>query len=164
MGAGTMVGVSQYLLAQWLVPIATEMPELVIAFVLVTHHRAGQRVAILLSSAVSQWTLALGTIPLAFAAGAGEGPLPLLGRERVERLLTMGLGLLAVTTLLSLRLRRSDSTLMLALFAVQVAVESVWLRGAITLMYLTLAFDILSSKQAEPVLALGRREIRKAAI
>ena len=75
---GTSAGISPYLLVQWLVPLATEMPELVIAFVLVTHGRAGQAVAVLLSSAVSQWTFALGTLPLAFMAGAGQGPLPLL--------------------------------------------------------------------------------------
>ena len=94
--AGTRVGISPYLLVQWLVPLATESPELVIAFVLITHDRAAQGVAVLLSSAVSQWTLALGTLPLAYAAGAGKGPLPLLGREQIEVLLTMGEALLAV--------------------------------------------------------------------
>src|SRR3954470_12896242 len=83
---GTTVGVSPYLLVQWIVPLATEMPELVIAFVLITHERAGQAVAVLLSSAVSQWTLALGTLPLAYKAGVGVGPLPLLGREQIELL------------------------------------------------------------------------------
>ena len=68
------------------------MPELVVAFVLIRHERAGQAVAVLLSSAVSQWTFALGTLPVAYAAGVGQGPLPLLGRERVELLLTVGQG------------------------------------------------------------------------
>jgi cation:H+ antiporter len=147
MGTGTMVGISPYLLVQWLVPVATEMPELVIAFILVVHHRPGQSVAVLLSSAVSQWTLAVGTLPLAFAAGAGQGPLPLLARERVELLLTMGLGLFAVATLVTLRLRRSDATLMLALFGLQVVIGSVWLRAAMTVLYLVLAVDVLSSER-----------------
>ena len=81
LGAGTTIGISPYLLVQWLVPLATESPELVIAFVLITHDRAAQGVAVLLSSAVSQWTLALGSLPIAYAAGAGSGPLPLLGRR-----------------------------------------------------------------------------------
>jgi len=147
LGAGMMVGISPYLLVQWLVPIATEMPELVVAFVLVTHQRAGQGVAVLLSSAVSQWTLALGTLPLAFAAGPGKGPLPLLGRERVELLLTMGLGLFAIATLVTLHLRRSDATLMLTLFGLQILIPTVWLRAALTLLYLTLAFDVLSAER-----------------
>jgi cation:H+ antiporter len=144
---GTAAGVGQYLVVQWLVPLATEMPELVVAFVLVTHRRAGQGAAVLLSSAVSQWTLALGTLPVAYRAGAGQGPLPLLGRERVELILTMALGLYAVATLVTLNLKRTDAALMLALFGLQVAVSSVWLRAAMAMMYLVLALDLLSAER-----------------
>jgi cation:H+ antiporter len=160
--SGTAAGVSPYLLVQWLVPLATEMPELVIAFVLITHERAGQAVAVLLSSAVSQWTFALGTLPLAYKAGVGQGPLPLLGREQVELLLTMGQGLLAVSMLVTLRLRQRDAALMLVLFAAQLAIPSVALRAAITVGYLVLAVDVFSSERwAIPTLARalrGRRE------
>ena len=147
LGAGTMIGISPYLLVQWLVPLATESPELVIAFVLITHNRAAQGVAVLLSSAVSQWTLALGTLPLAYAAGVGSGPLPLLGREQVEVLLTMGQALLAVAVLVTLRLRRSDSVMMLVLFVCQLAMPIVAIRAALTLVYLVLAVDILASER-----------------
>jgi len=147
LGAGTMIGISPYLLVQWLVPLATESPELVIAFVLITHDRAAQGVAVLLSSAVSQWTLALGSLPLAYAAGAGHGPLPLFGREQVEVLLTMGQALLAVAMLVTLRLRRKDSVIMLVLFVCQLAMPIVALRAALTLVYLVLAVDILASER-----------------
>jgi len=155
---GTTVGISPYLLVQWLVPLATEMPELVVAFVLIRHERAGQAVAVLLSSAVSQWTFALGTLPIAYAAGAGQGPLPLLGREKVELLLTMGQGLLAVAVLVTLRLERRDAVLMLVLFVLQLAMPSVLIRAALTLAYLTLAVDILTSERwAVPTLAHALR-------
>ena len=156
--SGTAVGVSPYLLVQWLVPLATEMPELVIAFVLVTHQRAGQAVAVLLSSAVSQWTFALGTLPLAYKAGVGQGPLPLLPREQVELLLTMSQGLLAVAMLVTLRLGRRDATLMLVLFAAQLAIPSLVLRVAITLGYFVLALDLLTTERwAVPTLARALR-------
>jgi cation:H+ antiporter len=155
---GTTVGVSPYLLVQWLVPLATEMPELVVAFVLIRHERAGQAVAVLLSSAVSQWTFALGTLPIAYAAGAGQGPLPLLGRERVELLLTMGQGLLAVAVLVTLRLERRDAVLMLALFVLQLAMPSVVIRAALSLAYLALAVDVLASERwAMPTLMRALR-------
>jgi cation:H+ antiporter len=147
MGTGMLVGISPYLLVQWLVPIATEMPELVVAFVLVTHQRAAQGVAVLLSSAVSQWTLALGTLPVAYAIGPGKGPLPLLGPERVELLLTMALALLAVASLVTLKLRRSDATLMLVLFVLQLLTPSPLLRAGVTLIYLVVAFDILTAER-----------------
>ena len=155
---GTSVGISPYLLVQWLVPLATEMPELVVAFVLIQHERAGQAVAVLLSSAVSQWTLALGSLPLAFAAGAGQGPLPLFGRERVELALTMAQGLLAVAVLVTLRLERRDAVLMLVLFVIQLALPSTVVRAALTLAYLVLAVDILGSERwAIPTLARSLR-------
>ena len=147
LGAGTMIGISPYLLVQWLVPLATESPELVIAFVLVTHNRAAQGVAVLLSSAVSQWTLALGSLPIAFAAGAGSGPLPLLAREQVEVMLTVGQGLLAVAVLVTLRLRRRDAVMMLALFVLQLAMPNVALRAALTLVYLVIAVDLFASER-----------------
>jgi cation:H+ antiporter len=155
---GQTVGVSPYMLVQWLVPLATEMPELVIALVLILHARAGQAVAVLLSSAVSQWTLALGSLPLAYLAGAGQGPLPLLGRERIELLLTSGQGLLAVAVLVTLRQDTRDAVLMLTLFAVQAAIPSVAIRAALTVGYLVLAVDIASSRRwAIPALARALR-------
>jgi cation:H+ antiporter len=155
---GTSVGISPYLLVQWLVPLATEMPELVVAFVLIQHERAGQAVAVLLSSAVSQWTLALGSLPLAFVAGAGQGPLPLLGREKIELALTMAQGLLAVAVLVTLRLERRDAVLMLVLFAIQLALPTALVRAAMTLGYLVLAVDILGSERwAIPMLTRSLR-------
>jgi cation:H+ antiporter len=144
---GMSVGVSPYLLVQWLVPLATEMPELVIAFVLIQHARAGQAVAVLLSSSVSQWTFALGTLPLAYLAGAGKGPLPLVGREQIELLLTMAQGLLAVAVLVTLRLNRRDAIMMLVLFAAQLVLTSPVIRAGLTVGYLVLAVDILASER-----------------
>jgi cation:H+ antiporter len=155
---GTTVGVSPYMLVQWLVPVATEMPELVIAFVLIRHERPGQAAAVLLSSAVSQMTLAFGTLPLAFAAGAGQGPLPLFGREQIELLLTAGQALLAVAVLATLRQEHRDAVLMLALFGIQLAIPSVVVRAALTLGYLALALDVAAShRTALPALVRSLR-------
>jgi cation:H+ antiporter len=155
---GTTVGVSPYMLVQWLVPVATEMPELVIAFVLIRHERPAQAAAVLLSSAVSQMTLAFGTLPLAFAAGAGQGPLPLFGREQVELLLTAGQGLLAVAVLATLRQEHRDAMLMLALFGMQLAIPNVVVRAALTLAYLALAVDVAASHRgAIPTLVRALR-------
>ena len=134
------------------------MPELIVAFVLVTHQRAGQAVAVLLSSAVMQWTFALGTLPLAYMAGAGQGPLPLLGREMVEVLLTMSQALFAVAVLVTLRLDRRDAVLTLVLYALQLAMPNPVIRACLAVAYLVLAWDILSSERwAIPTLARALR-------
>jgi cation:H+ antiporter len=144
---GQAVGLSPYLLVQWLVPLATEAPELVVAYLLVRHDRPGQAVAVLLSSAVSQWTLAFGTLPLAYLAGAGDGPLVLMHRESIEVLLTMGQGFVAVATLVTLRVQHRDAVLMIGLFALQVALPSTLVRAALTVVYIVVAVDILRDER-----------------
>jgi cation:H+ antiporter len=149
LGAGALVGISPYLLLQWIVPVATETPELVVAFVLVTHGRGGQSIAVLLAGAVSQYTLALGTLPLAFAAGPAVGPLPLPGRERIELLLTVGVALYALASLISLRLSRGDSSIMLALFAGQLLLPSAFTRALFALVFWVIALDVLAAERRQ---------------
>jgi cation:H+ antiporter len=79
---GQAVGLSPYLLVQWLVPLATEAPELVV-----------------------------------------------------------------VATLVTLRVQHRDAVLMLALFALQVALPSTLIRAALTVVYLVLAVDILRDER-----------------
>jgi len=158
LATGALVGISPYLLLQWLVPVATEMPELVVAFVLLLHRRGGQAVAVLLAGAASQYTLALGTLPLAFAVGRGVGPLPLAPREQVELLLTIGLALYAVAALLRLRVSRADAAIMLALFTSQMLLPASFARFALAVVYLALAADIaLADRRSIGALAAALR-------
>jgi cation:H+ antiporter len=143
LGTGALVGIDPYLLLQWIVPVATETPELVVAFVLLTHGRGGQSVAVLLAGAVSQYSLALGTLPLAYLAGAGTGPLPLAGRERIELLLSIGVALYAVAALVTLRLSRGDAAIMLGLFGAQFLLPAVVTRLGLAIAFLALAIDVL---------------------
>jgi cation:H+ antiporter len=143
LGTGALVGIDPYLLLQWIVPVATETPELVVAFVLLTHGRGAQSIAVLLAGAVSQYTLALGTLPLAYLAGAGTGPLPLAGRERIELLLSIGVALYAVAALVTLRLSRGDAAIMLVLFAAQFLLPAVVTRLGLAIAFLALAVDVL---------------------
>jgi cation:H+ antiporter len=147
LGTGGLVGISPYLVLQWLVPIATETPELVVAVVLLLHGRGGQSIAVLLAGAVSQYTLALGTLPLAYRAGAGVGPLPLRPREQIELLLTMGVALYAVAALVTLRLGRGDAALMFVLFSAQFLLPTGLTRFVIALIFTALAVDILVAER-----------------
>jgi ABC-type phosphate transport system permease subunit len=71
----------------------------------------------------------------------------------------MAQGLMAVAVLVSLRLERRDAVLMLVLFVVQLALPNVLTRGALTLAYLVLAVDILTSERwAIPTLARSLRD------
>jgi cation:H+ antiporter len=147
LGTGSLVGISPYLVLQWLVPVATEVPELVVAVVLLMHGRGAQSVAVLLAGAVSQYTLALGALPVAYLAGAGTGPLPLESRERIEMLLTIGVALYAVAALVTLRLSRGDASLMFFLFAAQFLLPTGVTRLAIAVIFIVMAVDILVSER-----------------
>jgi cation:H+ antiporter len=164
LGAGSIVGISPYLLLQWIVPVATETPEIVVAFVLLTHGRGGQSIAVLLAGAVSQYTIALGTLPLAYALSPAIGPLQLAGRERVELLLTVGVALYAVAALLTLRLSRGDSSIMLAAFAGQLLVPSIVTRLFFAVVFWAVALDILLAERRRlPALLAAVRPQRRSA-
>lgn len=143
LGTGALVGISPFLLLQWIVPVATEAPELVVAYVLLTHGRGGQSVAVLLAGAVSQYTLALGTLPIAYLAGAGVGPLPMAGRERVELFVAVAVAIYAVAALITLRLSRGDAAIMLVLFSLQFLLPAVLTRLALGVAFMALAVDVL---------------------
>jgi cation:H+ antiporter len=149
LGTGALVGISPYLVLQWLVPVATEMPELVVAVVLLLHGRGGQSVAVLLAGAVSQYTLALGSLPLAYLAGAGTGPLALAPRERIELLLTIAVCLYAVAALVTLRLSRGDASLMFVLFTAQFLLPTGFTRLGIAVVFIALAVDVLVSERRQ---------------
>jgi cation:H+ antiporter len=149
LGTGALVGISPYLALQWLVPFATEIPELIVAVILLLHGRGGQSVAVLLAGAVSQYTLALGSLPLAYALGAGVGPLPLQGGERIELFLTMGVALFAVAALVTLRLSRGDASLMFVLFGAQFLLPTGLTRLVIAVVFTVLAVDVLFSERRQ---------------
>jgi cation:H+ antiporter len=119
---------------------------------------------VLLAGAVSQYTLALGTLPLAYVVGAGTGPLPMAGRERVELFFTVGVALYAVASLIGLRLSRGDSSIMLALFIGQLLVPTVFTRFMFAIAFWAVALDVLSFERRQlPGLFMGLRAPRPAA-
>jgi cation:H+ antiporter len=147
LGTGQLVGISPYLMLQWVVPVVTEMPELVVAFVLLVHGRGGQSILVLLAGVISQYTLALGTLPLAYDLGRGVGPLPMAGQERIELFLTVAVALFTVAAFIRLRLSRGDATIMLTLFVAQFVLPTVFTRLVIGIVFGVVAIDILVAER-----------------
>jgi len=58
---GKQLGIEQFVLVQWLAPLASESPEFLLAGLLAARGRPGAGMTILLSSKVSQWTLLIGS-------------------------------------------------------------------------------------------------------
>jgi cation:H+ antiporter len=117
---GTELGVDQFILVQWVAPIASEAPELIVACLYASRLKAGDSLGALLSSKVNQWTLLVGTIPIVFAVSSGSlHGLPLDPHQRQELLLTAAQSLFAVALLITLRLTARGAVVLFALFVVQ---------------------------------------------
>jgi cation:H+ antiporter len=158
---GTSFGVDPYLLIQSVVPAATEAPELVVVAVLVANRRPAQGLALLLASSVSQSTLGLGSLPIAFMAGGGGTTLPLAPREQLELGFTTALIFFVVAALATLRPDRVDAILVAAVFVAQLIYPIPFMRFAAGFVLLVFAVDLLVARhrQVAPLFraALGRK-------
>lgn len=162
---GVLLGIDPYLLIQSVVPVATEAPELVVVAVLVSNRRPAQGLALLLASSVTQWTLGLGSLPLAYLVGGGGGALPLAPREQLELALTTALTLFVVAALATLRPARVDAVLVAVVFVVQLIYPAPFVRFAAAFVLLVFAVDLMVARRRQfgPMLrAVGLRRRRRS--
>ena len=114
---GEEFGVSTFLLVQWLAPLASEAPELLVAALFAWRLNTNNGLAILVSSKVNQWTLLVGTLPLVFVIGGGAlSGLPLDGRQREELFLTAAQSAFAVAVLVSRSISVREALALFGLF------------------------------------------------
>lgn len=117
--AGTELGIDRFLLVQWLAPLASEAPEFIIAVIFASRGKGTAAIAMLISSKVNQWTLLIGSLPVAHVLGGGGFSLVLDPRQVEEVLLTATQTLMGVALILGLRFRRAAACTLLGLFLVQ---------------------------------------------
>jgi cation:H+ antiporter len=117
---GQQIGVQEFVLVQWVAPLASESPELLVACLFAWRLKASHSLGALLSSKVNQWTLLVGTIPLVFALSATTTDgMPLDTQQRFELLLTAAQSLFAVSILVDLGLTVWGASALVGLFLVQ---------------------------------------------
>lgn len=119
--SGRLVGIDEFLLIQWLAPLASEAPAVTIAVLFVLSGRAANGLATMISDKINQWTLLVGMLPLAMSLGAGGlTALPLDARQHEEFFLTAAQSLFGIALLLRLRLGVWGALALAGLFALQV--------------------------------------------
>jgi cation:H+ antiporter len=124
---GASLGFNQFLLIQWLAPLASEAPTVIVTIMLALALRPTKALATLISDKINQWTLLVGMIPLAFSIGAhGIGHLTLDARQGEEFFLTAAQSLFALALLLCLRLSFRGAIALFALFIVQFGIAFVY--------------------------------------
>jgi cation:H+ antiporter len=147
LATGTSLGFDPYFLIQSVVPLASEAPEFVVVAVLVANRRPAQGLALFLASSVSQWTLAMGALPIAFLVGGGGASMPLDGHQQLELGFTVALTLFAVAALVSLRPERVDAAFMVGLIAIQIIYPTAFVELASTFIFLVFALDLFVDRR-----------------
>jgi cation:H+ antiporter len=134
-GAGTQLGIDRFLLVQWVAPLASEAPEFIIATIFASRGKGDVAIAMLISAKVNQWTLLIGSLPVAFMLGGGTAAMHLDSRQVEEIVLTAAQTLMGVTLLLGLRFQRWTAWALLILFVVQFPLTSTEGRLALSGVY-----------------------------
>lgn len=113
-------GVDEFVLVQWVAPIASEAPEVVVATLMVWRGASSTGLRALVSSSVNQWTLLVGTLALVISIASGHPTaLPLDARQSDEVLLTAAQCVFGIVVLADLRLELWQAGLLGGLFLIQ---------------------------------------------
>jgi cation:H+ antiporter len=165
--SGSELGVSKFLLVQWLAPLASESPELIVAALFALRLDTNAGLGTLVSSKVNQWTLLVGTLPLVFViAGGSTRGLPLDSLQREELFLTAAQSVFAVAVLTSRSINVREAYLLFGLFIGQFVLGGVlpedihhWERISVGIAYMVLATFILFQQRraVRPLLRDGFR-------
>ena len=137
-------GFDEYLMVQWIAPLASESPELVVAIYLVRRLRVSASINALVSSKVNQWTLLIGTLPLVYSLALNSiSPLPLDPRQKEELILTSSQSLFGLAVISNLRISLWEALALLTLFLAQFVYEGVEMRLILSAIYVVLSIPIL---------------------
>ena len=125
--SGRVLGIDEFLLIQWLAPLASEAPAISVAILFVLSGRAAAGLTAMISDKINQWTLLVGMLPLAMSFGASSiMALPLDARQHEEFFLTAAQSLFALSLLIRLRFALWAGLALVALFVVQVTIAFVF--------------------------------------
>jgi cation:H+ antiporter len=117
---GAEFGVSEFLLVQWLAPLASEAPELLVVALYAWRLKTSEALTAVVSSKINQWTLLVGTLPLVFAIASGSlHGLPVETVQREEILLTAAQTVFAVAILVNLCISLREAFALFGLFWAQ---------------------------------------------
>jgi cation:H+ antiporter len=142
---GKAYGVSEFLLVQWLAPLASESPEGMIALLFALKGKGSVGLGALISSKVNQWTLLVGALPLAYGlAAGGMAPMILDSRQKEELLLTSAQSLFAAVVISDFRFALWEAILLLILFTAQLLMPQENIRYIFCGLYLVAAVVMLA--------------------
>jgi len=121
---GLQYGIPEFFMIQWLAPLASESPELIVVAYLVNKARSTAGFNALISSKLNQWTLLIGTLAVVYSIAAGHlGGLPFDQKQVAEIWITAAQSLFAIAILANFEISMREAVGLLILFASQVVIE-----------------------------------------
>jgi len=126
---GVSIGVPEFFMIQWIAPLASEAPELIVVAVLVNKARSTAGFNALISSKLNQWTLLIGTIAVIYSLGLGSlGTLPFDTKQTAEIWITAAQSFFALSILINFEMSMREAVALFTLFISQVIIEFLILR------------------------------------
>jgi cation:H+ antiporter len=121
---GKAIGVPAFFMIQWIAPLASESPELIVVAVLVYKARSTAGFNALISSKLNQWTLLIGTLAVVYSLALGKyGMLPFDDKQTLEIWITAAQSYFALAILINFNISMREAVALLTLFVSQVVVE-----------------------------------------
>lgn len=155
--AGRLFDIEEFILVQWLAPLASEAPEFIVAILFALKGKAAVGMRALVSSKVNQWTLLVGMLPAAYSFSAGSlAPMPLDARQVEEIFLTSAQSLFGMVLLMNLHFTLGEAVSLAVLFLAQMFFPQSSVRYAFAGAYIVLAGVILltQAKRRESITSL----------
>lgn len=143
LASGRTLGIEEFILVQWLAPLASESPEFIVAILFALKGNPQASMRTLVSSKVNQWTLLIGMLPLAYCLSAGQWtPMHLDTRQVEEILLTAAQSIFAVAVIASFTFSLNEAIVLFVLFVSQLFFLSPEVRFFYSALYLALAIGM----------------------
>jgi cation:H+ antiporter len=167
---GLQFGIPEFFMIQWIAPLASESPELIVTAYLVNKARSTAAFNALISSKLNQWTLLIGTLAVVYSISLGEyGVLSFDLKQAAEIWLTAAQSFFALAVLVNFRISAREAVVILVLFVSQVVGEfviiqtvgeqagmslagfeatySIWLLLAYTAVYIVATIGLLAVRR-----------------
>lgn len=143
LATGRTWGIEEFILVQWLAPLASESPEFIVAILFALRANPGASIGTLISSKVNQWTLLIGMLPLTYMVSAGKMmPMQMDSRQVEEVLLTAAQSLFAVAILANLSFSLMEATILFGLFSTQLFFTDPTFRYFYSFLYIILTIGL----------------------
>jgi len=164
LATGRTFGIEEFILVQWLAPLASESPEFIVAILFALRANPGASIGTLISSKVNQWTLLIGMLPLVYAFSAGQlHPMQMDHRQVEEVLLTAAQSLFAVAILANLSFSLTEAALLFILFSTQLLIPDPRFRYFYSFLYviLTVGLFVINGQSRRSFLGLFATRLRR---